>query len=242
MFAHEKLQVYGRALDFAAKAATWTTTWDKRHALVDHLARASESVLANLAEAARQRGPSRLRIVDYAIGSALECAGCLDLARIKQLLTSAQAHEEKFQLCIVTKMLIGLRKAWAESATQEEPLPYSAKEPNPERLFHHEGLDVYRMALAFTEWFVSQPGARELSNRLLRQIDEAATSVVLNTAEGNGRYAESDHHRFLSIAQGSAVKGAVYLDLCVKQGLWVEAEVAIGKNRLDRISAMLSRF
>ena len=76
MFDHEKLQVYGKALDFAAKAGTWTSTWDKKHALVDHLSRAAESVLLNLAEAARQRGtPARLRAADYAIGSSLECAG-----------------------------------------------------------------------------------------------------------------------------------------------------------------------
>jgi len=31
MFDHEKLQVYGKALDFAAKAGTWTNTWDKKH-------------------------------------------------------------------------------------------------------------------------------------------------------------------------------------------------------------------
>jgi len=54
MFAHEKLQVYGKALDFAAKASASPSRWDKKHALVDHLSRASESVLFNLAEAASQ--------------------------------------------------------------------------------------------------------------------------------------------------------------------------------------------
>jgi len=29
MFDHEKLQVDDKALDFAAKAAAWTSTWDK---------------------------------------------------------------------------------------------------------------------------------------------------------------------------------------------------------------------
>jgi hypothetical protein len=29
MFDQEKLQVYGKALDFAAKAAAGTSTWDK---------------------------------------------------------------------------------------------------------------------------------------------------------------------------------------------------------------------
>jgi len=31
MFAHEKLQVYGKPLDFATKAAAWTSTWDKNN-------------------------------------------------------------------------------------------------------------------------------------------------------------------------------------------------------------------
>jgi len=73
--------------------------WDKKHALVDHLSRVTESIVVNLAEAARQRGtPARLRIADYAIGSSLECAGCLDVARIKELLTHQDCHQEKHSL------------------------------------------------------------------------------------------------------------------------------------------------
>jgi len=245
MFDHEKLQVYGKALDFAAKAGTWTNTWDKKHALVDHLSRAAESVLLNLAEAARQRGtPARLRAADYAIGSSLECAGCLDVARIKALLTHQECYQEKHLLCEITKMLIGLRKAWSQSIAREEPpvFPTKSVKDAPERLFQHEGLVVYRTALDFMEWFVSRPGAKELSNRLFRQLDEAGTSVVLNIAEGNGRYAELDHHRFLQIAQSAAVKGAVYLDLVVERALLAEAEATAGKELLHRISAMMSGF
>src|SRR5437660_8570410 len=154
MFDHEKLQVYGKALDFAAKAAAWTSTWDKRHALVDHLSRATESILLNLAEAARKRGePARLIIVDYAIGSSLECAACLDIARIKDLLKAFQCHEEKRRLCEITKMLIGLRKAWIDLIAKEEPVPYEAEsaQQSPAPLFHHESLEVYRAALDFME-------------------------------------------------------------------------------------------
>jgi len=245
MFAHEKLQVYGKALDFAAKAAAWTSTWDKRHALVDQLDRAAESVLSNLAEAARkQAAPGRLRTVDYAIGSSLECAACLDLARIKELLMAGQCYQEKGLLCEVTKMLIGLRKAWADCGLQEEPPPLAAKalSPLPPPLFHHERLEVYQAALGFMDWFVSKPGAKELSKRLIRQVDEAGTSVVLNIAEGNGRYAELDHHHFLQIAQSAAVKAAVCLDLAVKRGFWVESDAVSGKERLRQISAMLRGF
>jgi four helix bundle protein len=106
----------------------------------------------------------------------------------------------------------------------------------------HEGLVVYRTALDFMEWFVSRPGAKELSNRLFRQLDEAGTSVVLNIAEGNGRYAELDHHRFLQIAQSAAVKGAVYLDLIVERALPAKIEATAGKEMLRRISAMAAGF
>ncbi len=245
MLPHEKLQVYGKALAFVSQISTWTTNWSPKHALVDQLDRAAQSILLNLAEAARRRGASnRLQILDYASGSTLECAGCLDVARIKALLTDAQCEAEKRRLCEVTKMLIGLRKAWAESMAREEPAAYSAepqKRP-PEPLFHHERLEVYTAALAFMKWFVSQPGTAELPTRLLRQVDEAGTSIVLNIAEGNGRYAELDHRRFVQMAQGAAVKAAVYLDLCVRRGIWGEAEIAKGKDQLRKINVLLSGF
>src|SRR5262245_33251453 len=125
MLAHEKLQVYEKALKVTAQASTLCSDWDKRHALIDHLSRASESMVVNLAEAARLQGRRvRLTTIDYTIGSSLECAACFDLAQIKQLLTSSQSYEEKLRLCEITKMLIGLRKAWDQVVLEEEALPY----------------------------------------------------------------------------------------------------------------------
>ena len=168
----------------------------------------------------------------------------VDVARIKALLTQQDCHQEKRLLCEITKMLIGLRKAWSQSMAREEPPVFSIKPAKnvPEPVFHHEGLEVYQMALGFMEWFVSRPEAKELANRLFRQLDEAGTSVVLNIAEENGRYAELDHHRFLQIAQSAAVKGAVYLDLVVERALLAETEATAGKELLRRISAMVSGF
>jgi four helix bundle protein len=238
MFAHEKLQVYSKALDFAARAASLTSAWDKRHALVDQLDRAAASVLSNLAEATRLQGSSgRLRFADYSIGSALECAGCLDVARIKRLLTAAECIDEKTRLCEVTKMLMGLRNSWAESMAREEPPAYGGETASPRvALFHHERLVVYQAALAFMEWFVARLGADAPSQRIIRRIDESGTSAVLNIAEGNGRYAELDHLRFLQIAESCAVKAAVHVDLGTKAGLWTEANGVLGKEHLRRIS------
>ena len=47
MFAHEKLHVYGKALAFAASATACSAGWDKGHAVVDPLGRASDSVILN---------------------------------------------------------------------------------------------------------------------------------------------------------------------------------------------------
>jgi four helix bundle protein len=245
MFSHEKLQVYSKGLAFAAKAAAWASNWDNKHAVVDHLSRAAESVVLNIAEAARQRGaPVRLQTLDYSLGSSLECAGCLDIARIKNFLSSGQCDEEKTQLCEITKMLIGLRKAWGQAIVKEDTIPYESKklEARFEPLFHHESLEVYRLALEFMEWFVAHSGAKELSNRCFRQLDEAGTSIVLNIAEGNGRYAELDHHRFWQMAQSAAVKAAVRLDLGVRRGILSESEIAGPKEMLRRISVMVAGF
>ena len=90
MFAHENLKVYHCAVAFAGRAASLSCEWDKKHAIVDHLDRATESIVLNLAEAARlPAGSPRVRIIDYAVGSALECAGCLDIASAKTLIAPA---------------------------------------------------------------------------------------------------------------------------------------------------------
>ena len=81
-----------------------------------------------------------------------------------------------------------------------------------------------------------------LCRTLCRQLDEAGTSLVLNIAAGNGRYAELDHHRFLEIAQSAAVKGAVYLDLGVERAWLAKTEASAGKEMLRRISAMVAGF
>src|SRR6185436_7256425 len=188
--------------------------WDKRHALVDHLSRASESIVVNLAEPARLQGRRlRLTTIDYAVGSSLECAACFDLAGIKQLLRVGQSYEEKLRICEVTRMLVGLRKGWDQAILEEEGLPYGRSDSGVRLLFHHESLDVYRLGLSFVEWFEPQR-AVHAPNRLLRQVDDCATSMILNIAEGNGRYAYLDQRRFLHTAHSSLVKTAAYMDLC----------------------------
>ncbi len=245
MLTHHNLKVYEKALVLAAGAEELSGGWGSRHAIVDHFRRASESIVLNLAEGARLgAGQAKAKTLDYALGSTLECAACLDIATIKGFLSPECSLTEKRRLAEITRMLIGLRKAWLRSVMSEESAAYQA-EPvarGPEILFHHEHLDVYQAGLGFVRWFAGLPGAGELSDRLCREIDKAATGVVLNVAEGNGRYSELDHRRFLEMAAASAVKGSAYLDLYQQKALPVRVETTQGREFLSRIVAMLHGF
>lgn len=194
--------------------------------------RASESVVLNLAEGARLWTPAnRQHFLDYAIGSALESAACLDIVVIKQFLSPELALGEKRSLCEVVRMLVALRQSWGDNQLREGAVHYGSQEPS---LFAHERLDAYQVSLEFIRWFHALPAGAELSSRLCRQVDKAATSVVLNIAEGNGRYPEADRRKFLDIAENSAVKAAAYLDLC-------QSKVALDAEQRERGIGLLAR-
>jgi four helix bundle protein len=63
--------------------------------------------------------------------------------------------------------------------------------------FDHEKLDVYQIALEFVvlarEITVKLPTGR---HSLADQLDRAATSVVLNIAEGAGEFSRAEKARF----------------------------------------------
>jgi four helix bundle protein len=154
VFSHEKLIVYQKALNCVTALAGHARSWDKRHAVVDHLLRASESIVMNLVEGSRLRGAAnRQHFTEYAMGSALECAACLDIAVIKELLVSAAANSEKRLICEVVKMLAGLRRSWAEDALREDEPSYETGQ----KLFAHERLEVYQAGLLFIGWIQAQP-------------------------------------------------------------------------------------
>jgi len=245
MFTHHKLKVYDKALAFFGAADRWLPKWGHRHAVVDQLGRASESILLNLAEGSRLREPSRkAQALDYALGSTLECAACLDIAAIKEFLNAVEVGKQKRCLLEIALMLISLRKAWLAGEIKEDSIEYQLgqTEREPEKRFHHERLDVYQTGLAFMRWFTAQPGGRELSHRLARRIDQAATGIVLNIAEGNGRYAQLDHLRFLEMAAAATVKASTYLDLWGQTVSPTLLEATSGHESLRRILAMLEKM
>src|SRR5262249_3951139 len=152
MFAHQKLHVYQKAVRFAGAASALAINWGRSHAVSDHLSRASESIVYNLAEGVRLNSAAGgLRALDCSIGSTLECAACLDIAVIKKLVDAVASEREKGLLCEIVKMLIGLRKSWETWTLQDDPPTAEAAGGR----FHHEDLQVYAAALDLARWTFS---------------------------------------------------------------------------------------
>lgn len=110
-------------------------------------------------------------------------------------------------------------------------------------VFNHEQLQVYELALQVIRRVASWQLLDRVSRSDFRRIDEAATSIVLNIAEGNGRFGHLDHSRFLDIANRSNTKLAARLEICVMRA-GIDQNEAIKLNRLlvriDQMTAKLA--
>jgi four helix bundle protein len=105
--------------------------------------------------------------------------------------------------------------------------------------FYHEKLTVYQRALSFVAW------TQDLFDRATKrasardQLERASDSIVLNIAEGNGKFSPKDRGRFLQIAHGSALECSGCLDIFVARKVCPENETTSGKAMLEEIVKML---
>lgn len=108
--------------------------------------------------------------------------------------------------------------------------------------FDHERLDVYQVAIEFVA------KANDIVEQLPRgrgyladQLQRAALSIVLNIAEGAGKFSPADKAAFYMRARGSATESAAVLDVCRKLKL-VEIGVTDDKALLERIAQKLTKL
>lgn len=105
--------------------------------------------------------------------------------------------------------------------------------------FDHEKLKVYQSAIGFVTWSTDLLVQVNGKAAVKDQLDRASTSVALNIAEGNGKFAIRDRCRFLDFARGSALECAACLDVLVAKRL-IEAEtIRLGKEQLLEVVSML---
>ena len=237
-FGHEKLKVYGKGMEFVAVRRTLLDNISRRVAACEHLDRGAESILLNIAHASSSWSPKeRIVYLGDANGSALECAACMDVLVAKALLTTRDVCPGKSLLREIVSMLIAMR-ATAANRVREEPSTYrTARE---DRFFSHEELDVYQVALQFTGWLEGVCPEFACSADLRSKLDKSSTAIVLNIAEGNGRFSGTDQAKFLGIAYKATVQSASLVDLATVSISAESERVMEGREMLRRIAAMLT--
>jgi four helix bundle protein len=104
-----------------------------------------------------------------------------------------------------------------------------------------ERLDVYRVALEFQVLAASIGSGRRLG-ALRDQLDRASVSIVLNIAEGSGRYSAADKAHFYLIARGSAMECLAILTIMQARSLVTPDLHRRARPLLTRIIAMLTRL
>ena len=109
--------------------------------------------------------------------------------------------------------------------------------------FDHERLDVYQTAL---EWLVIADDIVQHLPRgrshLADQLTRAATSIVLNIAEGAGKYSKGDKRRYYISAAGSTTECAAICDVCLRLELITAGCHQETKDLLERIMSMLVKL
>jgi four helix bundle protein len=110
-------------------------------------------------------------------------------------------------------------------------------------MLDHERLEVYQLGIEFVA------SANDFIERLPRgrgyladQLQRAALSIVLNTAEGAGKFSPQDKSQFYTRARGSATESAAVLDVCFKLALISEAEWSAKKTVIKRVVEMLTKL
>lgn len=109
--------------------------------------------------------------------------------------------------------------------------------------FDHERLDVYQRALEFLDQcdtiLAQLPSGRA---HLKDQLDRAATSIVLNVAEGAGEFSPDEKRRFYRIARRSATESAAILHIMARRAHVPADATQQARDLLARIVSMLVRM
>jgi four helix bundle protein len=107
--AHERLDVYQRALDFTSWAHGLLESLPPGLSARTQLERASTSIPLNLAESnGKLTDGERARFLQITLGSALECSATLDVLTAKGILDRARVQEGKELLERIAAMLMAM--------------------------------------------------------------------------------------------------------------------------------------
>jgi four helix bundle protein len=119
-FDHEKLKVYQLALEFNKYAHQICSKLDSSSDIRNQLDRASNSIVLNIAEGnGKYSKKDKCRYFDISLGSSFECAGCLDILSVRDLISNEEANKGKLVIKEIISMLFGLIKSNSDRVYEE---------------------------------------------------------------------------------------------------------------------------
>lgn len=110
--------------------------------------------------------------------------------------------------------------------------------------YKFQKLDVYQLGLEFVDKVYSLTKQLPESERfnLRSQIERAATSIVLNVAEGSTGQTDMEQNRFLGMALRSYLETVACMDLIERRGYLKADEVSSCRELGHRLFVKLQAF
>jgi four helix bundle protein len=104
------------------------------------------------------------------------------------------------------------------------------------RQFDHEKPKVYQAAIQFVAWSTELAAQIRSKAAVKDQLDRASTSIPVNIAEENAKFAIKDRCRFLDFPRSSALECAACLNVLVVKRPSDETAARPGKEQLLEMS------
>jgi four helix bundle protein len=107
----------------------------------------------------------------------------------------------------------------------------------------HTKLDVYHRALDLLDHVDQIHHAMPAGRAHLKdQIDRAATSIVLNIAEGAGEFSKDEKQRFYRMARRSATETAAIVDILDRRNAVPTTLIEPARELLVSVVSMLAKL
>jgi len=106
-------------------------------------------------------------------------------------------------------------------------------------MFDFEKLDIYRKAKSFNSNVRTFINSVNLDPTTKDQLRRASLSIVLNIAEGSGRFSKADRRNFYVISRSSVFECVAILDVMKDESVLNEQAYLAYYSQADELSRML---
>ena len=106
-------------------------------------------------------------------------------------------------------------------------------------MFTFQKLTVYNCALDFNQFISRLLSQNKVDVVLRNQVRRASTSIILNIAEGSGRYSVADRRNFFVVSRSSLFECVSILDILLSESVITDDTHESGLKQADEISRML---